>query len=87
MRVIVHPVAILDLKSATKFYKTQASKELSLALVFEFERTIKLISVNPELGAEWISTARRIVMRRFPFNVVYRIDSANLTVLAVAHQR
>ena len=71
MRVIVHPAAILDLKSATKFYKTQASKELSLALVFEFERTIKLISVNPELGAEWISTARRIVMRRFPFNVVY----------------
>jgi plasmid stabilization system protein ParE len=87
MRVIVHPAAILDLQSATEFYKSQASKELALALVFEFERTVKLISANPELGAEWISTARRIVMRRFPFNVVYRIDSANLTVLAVAHQR
>ncbi len=87
MRIIIHPVAISDLKLATDFYKTQASKELAQALVSEFERTLKLISTNPELGSEWLGKARRVVMRRFPFNVVYRIDTDVMTILAVAHQR
>jgi len=85
--VYVHPEAVAELNSAASFYAERAHKELGLSLIAEFERSIALLSNNPELGAVWRGVARRLTMRRFPYSVVYRVSAGSLQVLAVAHQR
>ena len=87
MKVIVHPAAAADLNDAATFYAAKANKQLGLALISEFERTVLLVSENPELGVEWILDTRRITLRRFPFSVVYRLYPDHLFIIAVAHQR
>ncbi len=87
MKIIVHPAAIVDLNAAAAFYSEQANKKLGLALIAEVEKAASLLSGNPELGVPWVSGTRRFVLRRFPFNIVYRIFPDHLFVIAIAHQR
>ncbi|MDZ4263685.1 MAG: type II toxin-antitoxin system RelE/ParE family toxin [Pseudomonadota bacterium] len=87
MKVIVHPAATTDLTGAATFYAAKANQELGQALIVEFERTIQLVSENPELGIEWLPGTRRITLRRFPFSVVYRLSPDHIFIIAVAHQR
>lgn len=64
-RLFVHPAAADELREATVFYSMQADQALGLAFISEFERTFGLLSNNPELGAVWRKTTRRLPMRRF----------------------
>lgn len=87
MKVTVQPAAATELREAAKFYAERANQALGLALIAEFERALSFLSINPELGAVWRSTARRFPLRRFPYNLVYQIKPDELRVIALAHQR
>ncbi|MFZ2405181.1 MAG: type II toxin-antitoxin system RelE/ParE family toxin [Methylobacter sp.] len=87
MKIIVHPAASADLNNAAAFYSEQANRQLGLAFITEFEKTVSLLSGNPELGTPWVSGTRRFVLRRFPFNVVYRLFPDHLFIIAIAHQK
>ena len=48
--------------------------------------SVGLIQEHPEIGAaRGRGDARHIVVRRFPFGIVYRIRHDNLYVVAIAH--
>lgn len=87
MKVIIDPAAIIELNEAAAWYRTQGSRKIAKDLADEFKRVVALLAENPEAGPVWIGEARRFVMRRFPFNVVYRLYPDQLVIIAVAHQR
>jgi toxin ParE1/3/4 len=51
----------------------------------EVERATRRIAFFPKHGSPYFAGTRRIVLRRFPYSVVY--DADELLVVAVAHQR
>jgi len=85
VNVIVHPAATADLNNAAAFYSEQANKQLGLASITEFEKAASLLSGNPESGTPWVYGARRFVLRRFPFYIVYRLFPDHLFIIAIAH--
>jgi toxin ParE1/3/4 len=53
----------------------------------ELDRAVELISERPEAGPPYIGIARRFLLRRFPFFVVYRVLGEHIQIVAVAHAR
>jgi plasmid stabilization system protein ParE len=86
MNYSLHPEAEDDLREAAQHYRDQAGSALALAFLAEFEHAVALLLEHPKLGAQWISSKRRLVMRRFPYSVVYLETPDQIQVLAVAHQ-
>ena len=87
MKLVVVPQALAELDEAAARYARSANVELGLAFVAEFERVVRLIVVNPRIGAVFRSTWRRYLLRRFPYSVIYQISTEELRVVAVAHHR
>jgi toxin ParE1/3/4 len=87
VKVSVHPSVVDELNEAAKFYADRADQALGLAFIAEFERALNLLSVSPELGANWRGTARRFSLRRFPYNLVYQFKPDEIRIIALAHQR
>lgn len=87
MRLVVTPPALAELHDAAAFYTLKANIELGNAFLAEFERTANLVLENPQLGAVFYCTYRRYFLRRFPYNIIYKINADELQILAVAHNR
>jgi len=87
VKLVIVPLALGELHDAAAFYTESANVELGLAFVAEFERSVDLILNNPTLGAVFRGTRRRVLLRRFPYNVIYQLTSEELRVIAVAHNR
>ena len=87
MNLVVVPLALGELHDAAAFYTESANVELGLAFVAEFERSVNAILANPTLGAVFRGTRRRVLLRRFPYSVIYQLTLEELRVIAVAHNR
>jgi len=87
VKLFVHPEAAAELNEAAAFYEREANVELALAFIAEVDRAFSLLENNPEIGPLWRGNARRLSLRRFPYNVVYRRQATRLEILAIAHQR
>lgn len=86
MRVGLSTPARLEFLEAVGFYGNQ-SVALSSDLVQEFEGAIAQITSHPEAGAPFEHGTRRVLLRRFPFAVIYRLKPGQAEVIAFAHQR
>lgn len=80
------PEAAMDIRRAAEFYARE-SRGLGAEFLREFESVIMLLSENPEIGVLTRGGARKLVMRRFPYVVIYRVQPESVLVLAVGHQR
>jgi plasmid stabilization system protein ParE len=60
---------------------------ITTRFVTELERALLHIAEAPERWPVVESGRRRFVLRRFPFSIVYRVQSGQVEVLAVAHGR
>lgn len=58
---------------------------LGAEFVSEVERAVHRVVSFPESGSPYLSGTRRMVLRRFPFSLVYTSRSRTVTVVAVAH--
>jgi plasmid stabilization system protein ParE len=85
MNYWLHPEAEEDLREAAEFYRDRAGAGLSQALLAEFERSASLLLEHPHLGSLWRHGKRRLLMRRFPYAVVYAVVADQIRILAVAH--
>jgi len=50
-------------------------------------RTIAQIIEQPEIGTAVDESTRRILVRRFPYQVVYHLTPTDITIVAVAHSK
>ena len=58
---------------------------LGADLIAEVERAADLIRRFPEHGSLYLAGTRRVILRRFPFSVVYQIERNAPLIVAVAH--
>jgi plasmid stabilization system protein ParE len=87
----VKPIALLravqgDLRRAARFYENE-TPGLGRDFVAEVGHAFSLLEQNPEIGVQLRRGARRLLVRRFPYLIIYRNDSDRVLVLAIGHQR
>jgi plasmid stabilization system protein ParE len=87
----VTPVVLLraaqaDLRRAARFYEEERAR-LGEEFLGEAGHAFALLEQNPEIGAPLSRGARKLLLRRFPYLVIYHTESERVLVLAVGHQR
>ncbi|WP_414682950.1 type II toxin-antitoxin system RelE/ParE family toxin [Longimicrobium sp.] len=75
-----------DLDEAAAFLE-QRVPGLGRALVEEVERALARLEENPHVGPHASRNVRKLRVKRFPYNLVYRILPEEVLVIAVAHHR
>jgi plasmid stabilization system protein ParE len=83
-RVVFHPGASADYTSAFAWYYARGHK-LARDFEKEIDRGIRLIVQNPLRWAKFDGERRRIIIRKFPYSIIYELHDSDVVVLAVAH--
>ena len=84
--IVFHPGASEDYEQAFVWYSARGER---VALDFEREihRSLRLIAENPLQWPRYDARRRRIIVRKFPYSIIYEIINRRIMVLAVAHGR
>ena len=85
-RLGFHPEAVVEVRGAACWYR-ERNPDTAEAFLAELERALLRIVESPERWPVVGSGLHRFVLRRFPFSIVYRLQSGQVEVLAVAHGR
>jgi plasmid stabilization system protein ParE len=80
-----HFEAEAEFGEAAAFFETKLVG-LGVAFAAEVERATLFISAFPDAGSPLGRRLRRIIVRRFPYAIIYRYEAALLLIVAVAHQ-
>ena len=88
MNISFNPAARLDFTEAAGWYSEQAGKQRAIDFRNEVQRSLFLISEHPSMGTPSASNTRSMVVHRYPYSVIYRVEDNRLRVLAIAcHSR
>ena len=83
-KVVFHPGASEDYAEAFAWYYARGT-----ALAYDFEREIergiRLIFRNPLSWPQFDAERRRLIVRKFPYSIIYEMHGEEVVVLAVAH--
>jgi len=86
VRVELHPAAVTEAAAARRWY-AERDPEIGDAFMVALDSAVALISNGALRWPAYVHQTRRLLMRRFPFALIYRVSTDNVLVLAVAHQR
>ncbi len=78
--------AELELADAVEFYN-QERNGLGDEFLHEVQRVAGLLIENPRMGRRVRTDRRSVVLKRFPYRLVYTLDDIGILIIAVAHQR
>ncbi len=81
-----HPAAVMDAEEAAAWYAAR-SNHSSDKFVQEFERLVRQIALSPLRFPALGSGLRKAVFRRFPYGLVFEVETSEILVLAVAHAK
>ena len=84
MNLSVSPEAERELIDGAVFYAKQSHRELGLAFIGEFERSLEVLRMHPLLGLVWREETRRFSLRRFPYSIIYQVNGETVRVIALA---
>ena len=86
MRIVYRPKAVDDVVEARRWYESQQD---GLGVVFEkaVKATISIAGEFPLAGFELLPNVRRLVVRSFPFVVLYTVEDERIVVFRVIHGR
>jgi plasmid stabilization system protein ParE len=84
MKYEFHPEAELELYEAALRYEAEVA-ELGARFGDEVERVVQLLLEYPEIGARVDENLRHLVLRKFPFSVVYAVAADLIYIVALAH--
>ena len=87
MKVLFEPAARIEFVEAIRWYADKAGQHYATEFRNEVHRALTLLREHPTLGSPARNDTRSMVVHRYPFNIIYRVQSEILHVLAVAHQR
>ena len=79
-----YPAASAELVDAAQFYEGKRAG-LGHAFLDSVDKALAMLEEAPLLGPSNEQGARRWLVHRFPYVILYRIESARLHVLAIAH--
>ncbi len=86
MRILFRPQARTEVLEAQAWYESRAT-----GLGLEFARSVDAAVAsavrNPEAFLLVTGSCRRVLLRRFPFSLIYRVRGDEFLVIAVFHHR
>ena len=86
MQILFRPQARAEVLEAQAWYESRA-----VGLGLEFARAVDAAVAsaarNPEAFGLIASSCRRVLLRKFPFSLVYHVRNGEFLVLAVFHHR
>lgn len=84
--VVFHPGASDDYENAFAWYSNR-----NVAVAADFEREVdrarRLIAEDPLRWPRFDAQRRRLILRKFPYSLIYEVIGRQAVVLAVAHGR
>ena len=84
MRILFRPEARIELLEAQAWYESRATG-LGLEFARVVEAAVASASRNPTAFAQVSGACRRVLLRKFPFSLVFSIREDELLVIAVFH--
>ena len=80
--------ATRELTEAVTWYESK-HRGLGAELLDEVARTISHLQANPESGValSFDQNTRRLLVPRFPYQVVYRVRPHEIVIVALAHSK
>ena len=78
------PSAREEFLAAATHYEAAAAG-LGHDFITAVERAVTRIAAFSEHGSPHLEGTRRVVLRRFPFSVVYLLEAESILIVAVAH--
>ena len=81
---VFHRLARRELADAVEYYKQVGHGP---AFVAQIRRTIVRIRRFPESAPRVRGAVRRVVVAKYPYALLYSVDTSMVRILAVAHQR
>jgi len=78
--VQIHPAALEEAEAATDWYR-QRSMRAAEMFVQELDRAIEAIGRNPRQYSTYEFGTRRMILRRFPYLVVFRETAAGVEII------
>ncbi len=85
-RLEFDPEAIQETRAARAWYGARSEKAEKAFLV-ELREAIRKLRESPERWPKFAHGARRIVLHKFPFSLVYRVRESMIQVIALAHDK
>ncbi|MDF7800377.1 type II toxin-antitoxin system RelE/ParE family toxin [Pontiellaceae bacterium B1224] len=82
---ILHPAEI-ELRDAAKYYESK-SCGLGADFLIEMEEAVQFIQEEPLRQPEREDHTRRVLTKRFPYQVIYTIHEEKIWVVAFSNQR
>ena len=85
-RVIIRPNAEADLRAARSWYESQRTG-LGDELLDEVRRAVGLLETDPERRPLYYRGFRRLLTRRFPYKLFYRVEGGRVIVFRILHAK
>jgi len=80
------PEADEELREAANYYEKEASG-LGLAFLSETHRAVHEIETHPEAWTIVRQSIRKKTLSRFPYSLLYSMESDTILIIAVAHHK
>ena len=84
--LLVRPRAEQDLAKARDWYEAQVLG-LGRDFLSETAKVMELLATDPERPPVYYRGFRRVLLRRFPYKVFYRVEGERVIVFRVLHGR
>lgn len=81
----IHPRAIDEITEAYEFYY-EREPDVAERFLKILDRTIQRILWMPNSGLRYDHDTRRVLLKKYPYQVIFRQLQDTLRILAVAHQ-
>jgi len=86
MKAGFHPGAAEEIVETTAYYEGEVPG-LGDRFIAEVEQIVEVLCDQPNIGQSVGEELRRIILARFPYSLIYSIESERIWVIAVAHHR
>ena len=84
MKFQYHPEAAKELTSSIQYYDDK-SVGLGAEFLDEIEECIAQVLTYPQSGSLLTNKSRRILLNRFPYEIIYDVSENVMTIIAVKH--
>ncbi len=85
MKLKFHPEARIELNEAVDYYEERRSG-LGWEFYEEVQDAIRRILGFPNAWQQLSAKTRRCLTNRFPYGVVYQVETDEVRIIAIAHQ-
>ena len=78
--------AEVEMTEAALFYDEQLPG-LGVDYLDDIQRSIDRVRAHPEIGQTIQGNFRRSLVSRFPYSIIYTVETDHILIIAVAHDR